>query len=88
MLGRLFSPWDEAKCSSLCEIRPAPQAGSPLEMELVSRDFLGVFRFLFVTCFLFVIHSVDGVLGSEQVQRNLFAGEQFTNPSHFLKDCT
>lgn len=88
MLEWRFPAWDEAKRFCHCEKHPALQAGTPLVIEFPSRDFLGFFRFLFVTCSLFVIHSVGGVLGSQQVQRNLFVGEEpFTNTSHFLKDC-
>lgn len=82
MLEWLFPAWDEAKCSSFCEIRPAPQALHPLVMGVVSRDF---FRFLFVTCSLFVIHSVGGVLGSQQVQRNVCGSRTVYKEQPFSK---
>lgn len=58
-------------------------------MESVTRDYLGGFNVLFVTCFLFVIHSANGTLGTQHMERNQFVGEElFSKPRHFLKDCT
>lgn len=88
MLEQPFPAWGEAKCTSCCEMQPASQAGSLLEMGVWHKGFLGVLRVLFVTCSLFVIPSVGGVPAPQQAQRNLSVGEElFTNPSCFPKGC-